>query len=139
RQEKLREVLADSEVRYNAELAGSPTSIIRTVKSAGLEGIVAKQRGSTYCAGTRVTSWQKFKIDKSQEFIIGGYKPNAGVFQSILVGYYDRKKLIFAGKVRQGFNPSTRRRLLETMRSLLTAKCPFDNLPSSRKSHFGEG
>jgi bifunctional non-homologous end joining protein LigD len=139
RKEKLRELLADSEVRYNAELAGSPTSIIRTVKSAGLEGIVAKQRGSTYCAGTRVTSWQKFKIDKSQEFIIGGYKPNAGVFQSILVGYYDTKNLIFAGKVRQGFNPSTRRRLFETIRPLLTPKCPFDNLPSSRKSHFGEG
>ena len=86
-----------------------------------------------------MTSWRKFKIDKSQEFVIGGYKPNAGIFQSILVGYYDRKKLIFAGKIRQGFNPSTRRRLLETMRPLLTAKCPFDNLPSSRKSHFGEG
>ena len=25
------------------------------------------------------------------------------------------------------------------MRPLLTPKCPFDNLPSSRKSHFGEG
>ena len=25
------------------------------------------------------------------------------------------------------------------MRPLLTAECPFDNLPSSRKSHFGEG
>jgi len=139
RKQKLRELVADSEVRYNAELAGSPTSIVRTIQSAGLEGIVAKQRESVYRAGTRVTSWRKFKIDKSQEFVIGGYKPNAGIFQSILVGYYDRKKLIFAGKIRQGFNPSTRRRLLETMRPLLTAKCPFDNLPSSRKSHFGEG
>jgi len=139
RKQKLRELVADSEVRYNAELAGSPPSIVRTIQSAGLEGIVAKQRESVYRAGTRVTSWRKFKIDKSQEFVIGGYKPNAGIFQSILVGYYDRKKLIFAGKVRQGFNPSTRRRLLETMRPLLTAKCPFDNLPSSRKSHFGEG
>jgi bifunctional non-homologous end joining protein LigD len=25
------------------------------------------------------------------------------------------------------------------MRPLLTKSCPFDNLPSSRKSHFGEG
>jgi len=48
-------------------------------------------------------------------------------------------KLIFAGKVRQGFNPASRRRLLETMRPMLSKKCPFDNLPSSRKSHFGEG
>jgi bifunctional non-homologous end joining protein LigD len=139
RKEELRELIADSGVRYNAELAGSQTSIVRTIKSAGLEGIVAKQRDSLYRAGARVTSWLKFKIDKSQEFVIGGYKPNAGTLQSILVGYYETKKLIFAGKVRQGFTPSRRRKLLETVRPLLTAKCPFDNLPSSRKSHFGEG
>jgi bifunctional non-homologous end joining protein LigD len=46
--------------------------------------------------------------------------------------------LLFAGKVRQGFNPAARRRLLETMRPFLTMRCPFHNLPSSRKSHFGE-
>ena len=139
RKRKLRELIADSGVRYNAELSGSPTSIVRTIKLAGLEGIVAKQHKSVYRAGTRVTSWRKFKIYRSQEFVIGGYKPNAGVFQSILVGYYETKKLIFAGKVRQGFNPAARRQLIETMRPLLTAECPFDNLPSSRKSHFGEG
>jgi bifunctional non-homologous end joining protein LigD len=139
RKRKLRELLTDSEVRYNAELTGSPTSIVQTIKSAGLEGIVAKRRDSLYRAGTRVTTWLKFKIDKAQEFVIGGYKPDIGSFQSILVGYYDAKKLIFSGKVRQGFNPMSRRRLIETMRPFLTSKCPFDNLPSSRKSHFGEG
>jgi len=56
-----------------------------------------------------------------------------------LVGYYEGKKLLFAGKVRQGFKPAARARLLETMEPFLTTKCPFDNLPSSRKSHFGEG
>jgi bifunctional non-homologous end joining protein LigD len=55
------------------------------------------------------------------------------------VGYYDAKRLIFAGKVRQGFNPQGRAKLLKTMRPLLIKKCPFANLPSSRKSHFGEG
>lgn len=139
RKAKLRELLEGSAVRYNAELAGSAHAVVKTVRAAGLEGIVAKQRGSLYRAGTRVNSWLKFKIDKSQEFVIGGYKPDAGSFQSILAGYYDGKKLLFAGKVRQGFNPASRRRLLETMRPFLTDQCPFHNLPSSRKSHFGEG
>jgi len=101
--------------------------------------VVGKRRNSLYRAGTRVTSWLKFKIDKGQEFIIGGYKPDAGTFQSILVGYQEGRKLFFAGKVRQGFNPAARRRLLEAMRPPLTKKYPFDNLPSSRNSHFGEG
>jgi bifunctional non-homologous end joining protein LigD len=92
-----------------------------------------------YRAGTRVTTWLKYKTNKGQEFVIGGYKPDAASFQSILVGYYQAKKLLFAGKVRQGFNPYVRAKLYEAMQPCLTTKCPFDNLPSSRTSHFGEG
>lgn len=139
RKGKLREILEDSDVRYNADLSGSSEAIIHTIKSAGLEGVIAKKRDSLYRAGTRVTSWLKFKINKAQEFVVGGYKPDAGSFQSILVGYYDTRKLIFAGKVRQGFNPAIRAKLLKTMRQFLSTSCPFHNLPSSRKSHFGEG
>jgi bifunctional non-homologous end joining protein LigD len=139
RKAKLREVLQGSDVRYNTALSGTPEAIVKTVESAGLEGVIAKDRDSLYRAGTRVTTWLKFKIDKAQEFVIGGYKADGGSFQSILVGYYEGTKLLFAGKVRQGFNPAIRRRLFETMRPLLAKKCPFDNLPSSRKSHFGEG
>jgi bifunctional non-homologous end joining protein LigD len=139
RKRKLRELLKNSDLFYNANLSGAPAEIIRTIKSAGLEGIVAKRRNSIYRAGTRVTSWQKFKINKGQEFVIGGYKPDAGSFQSILVGYYEGKALVFSGKVRQGFNPRIRAKLLKAMQPLLSNRCPFSNLPSSRKSHFGEG
>jgi bifunctional non-homologous end joining protein LigD len=139
RKARLRQILEGSTVRYNAELLGSAADVVKTVRAAGLEGVIAKKRASLYRAGTRVTTWLKFKIDKAQEFVIGGYKPDAGSFQSILSGYYDGKKLLFSGKVRQGFNPASRRRLMETMKPLLTSRCPFDNLPSSRKSHFGEG
>jgi bifunctional non-homologous end joining protein LigD len=139
RKEKLREILEGSDVRYNANLSGSPEAILRTIESAGLEGIVAKKRDSFYRVGARVTTWLKFKINKAQEFVIGGYKPDAASFQSILIGYYEAKKLFFAGKVRQGFNPYLRAKLYEAMRPCLTSKCPFANPPSSRTSHFGEG
>jgi bifunctional non-homologous end joining protein LigD len=126
-------------LRYSAELSGTQSAVIRTVAAAGLEGVIAKKRDSLYRAGTRVTTWLKFKLNNGQEFVIGGYKPDAGSFQSILVGYFDAKKLIFAGKVRQGFNPVGRARLLKEMKPLLADECPFANLPTSRKSHFGEG
>jgi bifunctional non-homologous end joining protein LigD len=126
-------------LRYSAELSGTRSAVIRTVAAAGLEGVIAKQRDSLYRAGARVTTWLKFKLNKAQEFVIGGYKPDAGSFQSILVGYHDAKKLIFAGKVRQGFNPVGRARLLKEMKPFLAGECPFANLPTSRKSHFGEG
>ncbi len=142
RKAKLKRLIAETDsatLRYSAELSGTRTAVIRTVAAAGLEGVVAKKRDSLYRAGTRVTTWLKLKLNKGQEFVIGGYKPDAGSFQSILVGYYEARKLIFAGKVRQGFNPVGRARLLKEMKPLLTDKCPFANLPTSRKSHFGEG
>ena len=142
RKTKLKSLIAETNsttLRYSAELSGTPAAIIRTVAAAGLEGVVAKKCDSLYRAGTRVTTWLKLKLNEGQEFVIGGYKPDAGSFQSILVGYYEAKRLIFAGKVRQGFNPVGRARLLKEMKPLLTDKCPFSNLPTSRKSHFGEG
>lgn len=139
RKAKLKKVVTGTRVRYNADLTGDVATIVGTVKTAGLEGVVAKRRDSLYRAGTRVTTWLKFKLNQAQEFVIGGYKPDAGSFQSILAGYYEGKKLMFAGKVRQGFNPPSRARLLQQMRPFLTDRCPFANLPTSKKSHFGEG
>jgi bifunctional non-homologous end joining protein LigD len=142
RKAKLKRLIAQSRspvLRYSAELSGTAAAVLRTVAAAGLEGVVAKQHDSVYRAGTRVTTWLKLKLNQAQEFVIGGYKPDGGSFQSILVGYYDAKKLIFAGKVRQGFNPTVRARLLSDLEPLVVEKCPFANLPTSRKSHFGEG
>jgi bifunctional non-homologous end joining protein LigD len=139
RKAKLKEIIAGTQVRYSAELEAPADALIETVRRAGLEGVIAKNRHSPYHAGSRVTSWVKFKLNKAQEFVIGGYKPDGDSFQSILPGYYEGKKLIFCGKVRQGFNPAVRKRLMKEMRPLLTKQCPFANLPTSRKSHFGEG
>ena len=46
---------------------------------------------------------------------------------------------MFAGKVRQGLNKPLRASLLKQMQPLRRQECPFANLPSSKKSHFGEG
>jgi bifunctional non-homologous end joining protein LigD len=139
RKARLKEIISGSAVRYSAELEASREAVIQIVQKAGLEGVIAKRCDSAYRAGTRVSSWVKFKLNKAQEFVIGGYKPDGDSFQSILPGYYDGKQFVFCGKIRQGFNPAVRARLLKEMRPLVTKKCPFVNLPTSRKSHFGEG
>ena len=139
RKKRLQQLLSYSEVRYNAELPGSPAQVVRTVKKAGLEGVIAKRRNSVYRASAGTNNWLKLKLERSQEFVVGGYNPDAGSFQSILVGYYETGNLMFAGKVRQGFNPALRSTLLNKLKPLLTSRCPFHNLPISKKSHFGEG
>lgn len=139
RKEKLRAIIGESGVQYSGELSGAPELIAKTIRDAGLEGIVAKRRDSVYRAGSRVESWLKIKFDQSQELVIGGYNPDGNAFQSLLLGYYDGNKLMFAGKVRQGFNPASRAALMKQMQPLLITECPFANLPSSKKGHFGEG
>jgi len=139
RKEKLKGLLGDSGVRFSAKLDGTAEAVVESIRRAGLEGVVAKKRDSIYQPSARSGSWLKLRLGLSQEFVVGGYNPEPGSFQSLMVGYYEKGRLIFAGKVRQGFNPPLRRRLLEAMRPLDIKRCPFANLPSSKKGHFGEG
>ena len=81
----------------------------------------------------------KVRFAKHQELVIGGFKPNATSFDSLLVGYYDGAKLVCAGKVRSGFTPHLRADVFRELQPLQVTRCPFANLPSSKSSHWGEG
>ena len=48
-------------------------------------------------------------------------------------------KLVCAGKVRSGVTPRLRDDVFRTIRSLEVKRCPFANLPSATKTHWGEG
>jgi ATP-dependent DNA ligase len=67
--------------------AGLP-QLIASVKSAGLEGLVAKRRNSRYEPGQRSGAWQKMRINRGQEFVIGGYTPSDRNFDALIFGYY---------------------------------------------------
>ena len=139
RRAALHKILKASDVVFSAELPGAPEDVVEAVAQVGLEGIVAKRRDSRYEPGKRSGAWQKFKLHKRQEFVIGGYKPEDTGFQSIVVGYYENDTLRFAARVRAGFTASQRAAVFELLRPLKTAKCPFTDLPSSRTGHWGEG
>ena len=139
RRAALREIVGDSGVLLSDPLAGTADRIAAAVRQLGLEGVVAKRRRSAYTAGRRSDAWVKVRFARHQEFVIGGYKPNAANFDSLLVGYYDGKQLVCAGKVRSGFTPHLRAQVFDGIRGLHAARCPFANLPSVRSGHWGEG
>jgi len=139
RRAMLQQILAGTDVVFSAELPGSAGDVVQAVTEVGLEGVVAKRRSSTYESGKRSGAWQKFKVQLRQEFVIGGYKPENRNFQSIVVGYYENKKLRFAGRVRAGFTAAQRAALFELLEPLKTDACPFTDLPSGRTGHWGEG
>ena len=139
RRAALRRVVDGSRVLLSDPLPGTPAQIEPAVRSLGLEGVVAKRKKSLYAAGRRSDAWIKVRFAKHQELVIGGFKPSGSTFDSVVVGYYDGKKLLAAGKVRAGFTPHRRAELFDAMKPLVTKRCPFVNLPSAKQSHWGQG
>jgi ATP-dependent DNA ligase len=51
----------------------TPAELIPLIKQFGFEGIIAKRKDSCYEIGKRSSAWLKFKVNKAQAFVIGGY------------------------------------------------------------------
>jgi bifunctional non-homologous end joining protein LigD len=126
-------------IRVSDDLPGSPAQVLAAVRSLGLEGVMAKRRGSAYQPGERSKDWLKLKLENQQEFVIGGFRPDGqSSIDALVVGYFEGKQLKFAGKVRAGFTPHIRGQLRRHLEPLRTKSCPFADLPTGR-SRWGGG
>jgi bifunctional non-homologous end joining protein LigD len=129
-------------IRYSGDLGGDAEQLLREVRNHGLEGIIGKLANSKYEIGRRSGSWIKLKVQRAQEFVIGGYTPPGGArqyFGALLVGYYEKKKLLFAGKVGTGFDSKMLAALHARMRRIATESCPFADLPSKQGGQWVQG
>ncbi len=100
---------------------------------------MAKRRDSRYEPGERSGAWQKMRVNKVQEFVIGGYTMGGATFDALVFGYYDGDKLNYAARTRNGFTPKLRSELLKRFKPLETANCPFANLPEKKSGRWGAG
>ena len=139
RRARLAGVVEGSRILLSSELPGTAQQVIDAVSSLGLEGIIAKRRTSRYTAGERHSAWVKLKLDRQQEFVIGGYRPGPHGIDALLVGYHDDGGLRFAGKVRAGFTPHVRREVFARLTPLHAPRCPFVDLPHTKPSRWGGG
>jgi ATP-dependent DNA ligase len=112
--------------------------MIAAVRQQGLEGVVAKRKDSLYEAGKRSGAWVKQRVNAGQEFVVGGYTPGPNGIDAIVVGYYRGRDLIYVARTRNGFVPASRRSVFQKLSGLKTDKCPFINLPETRKARWGE-
>jgi bifunctional non-homologous end joining protein LigD len=129
----------DEPVRYAAPLDASLADLIHSVKAQGLEGLVAKRRDSRYEPGLRSGAWTKMRVNRGQEFVIGGYTLGTRTFDALIFGYYEGKKLIYAARTRNGFTPASRQELFNRFKGLEVAQCPFANLPEAKSGRWGQG
>jgi DNA ligase D-like protein (predicted ligase) len=140
--ETRRELLTDAlrKIEYpvllSTQFAAKPADLIRAAKELEFEGVVAKRKGSFYEPGERNGAWLKYKINKAQEFVIGGYTPGVSPFDALIVGCYDGPKLKYVAKVRAGFVPHMRCAMFPLLEAMRTEKCPFDDLPKKRRTLY---
>jgi DNA ligase D-like protein (predicted ligase) len=125
-------------VRYVGLLDAPLPTLIASVKADGLEGLVAKRLDSRYEPGLRSGAWLKMRVNRGQEFVIGGYTIG-NPFDALIFGYYRDGELIYAARTRNGFTPATRAQLFRRFKALEVRECPFANLPEKKAGRWGAG
>jgi bifunctional non-homologous end joining protein LigD len=130
--------LESGRIRISEQFEVTANDLLVAVREQKLEGVVAKRRDSFYEAGKRTGSWIKCRVNRGQELVIGGYIPGPHGFDSLIVGYYRGKDLVYVARVRNGFVPASRRQVFEKIRHLVSPTMPFANLPDTHKSRWGD-
>jgi DNA ligase D-like protein (predicted ligase) len=126
-------------VRYASSLDAPLPVLVQSVKEQGFEGLVAKRRNSVYEPGLRTGAWMKMRVNRGQEFVIGGYTRGTKTFDALIFGYYEGEKLIYVARTRNGFTPVTRAQPFRKFKGLEINECPFANLPEARSGRWGQG
>lgn len=99
------------------------------------EGIIAKRINGEY-VGVRSRDWLKFKCIMKQELVIAGYtdpKGSRSYFGALLVGYYEKNKLIYAGKVGTGYSEEILAMLGKKLEKIKIKTCPFSEFTEDNR------
>ncbi|GAA2108908.1 ATP-dependent DNA ligase [Microlunatus panaciterrae] len=121
---------------------GDLEAAMATSKTLGLEGVVAKRRGSRYLPGRRADSWVKIKHHRAQEVVVGGWREGqgrrGGGVGSLLLGIFDAGALKYVGGVGTGFSADELAEIGKRLRPLERKTTPFTDIPAaeSRQAHW---
>jgi bifunctional non-homologous end joining protein LigD len=115
--------------------------LMHAIDQQGLEGMVAKLRTSPYLPNKRSTAWQKVKVRRYGDFVIGGYTFGAGYrsryFGALMLGLYDAQDALrFVGLVGGGFTETLMRQLTPILEQFQSATCPFVDAPKIERFSF---
>jgi bifunctional non-homologous end joining protein LigD len=116
-------------VRISEAFDTSGEEMFEAARQMGLEGIVAKDRRSTYESG-RSTRWLKLKVQNEQEFVIAGFtKGERDYFGALVLGIQANGELRHVGQVGTGFDQKLMKHIYERLKPLITKTSPFAKTP----------
>jgi bifunctional non-homologous end joining protein LigD len=120
-------------VRFSETLDVDPHHLLENICRFQMEGVVGKRVGSAY-TGERDGNWIKVKCDNRSEFIIVGFTRATAGIGSLLIGLHDDAgQLVYAGRVRSGFNSRTLKLLRGKLAALEQPQSPLQVLPTLAK------
>ncbi len=118
-------------IRFSEAIAGDGKVVFEKACELGAEGIVSKLASAKY-SSSRNGAWLKSKCHLEQEFAIGGFTlPSKGTpgVGALLLGYYEKGKLRYAGRAGTGFTQATHRSLRAKLDRLTAKEAPFADVP----------
>jgi bifunctional non-homologous end joining protein LigD len=128
--------------RTPAYHTGDGKGLLAASRKNGLEGVIAKKLDSVYEPGKRNGCWLKIKNVQRQEVVIGGWMPGEGrraqSLGSLVVGYYDDGRLVYAGNVGTGFKEDDLVRLGRLLEPRKRKTSPFDGRQPKKGAIFVE-
>lgn len=136
RKRLLKELFAkkhDGTLRFSDHVAGHGKEMLKEACKRGLEGIVSKRADRPYTSG-RGGNWLKSKCILTDEFVIVGFVVSAAssaAVGALVVGYYERTQLKYAGRVGTGFTNRVASGLSQSLKPLAIKQPPvLDKLTS---------
>ncbi len=110
-----------------------PAGLMAAARDADLEGVLCKRSDSTYRPGRRSSAWRKVKVDRRDDFVVGGWFPGegrrAGSLGALALGQVigdDRPdRLRFVGRVGTGFDDRTLADLHRRLTAAAADRSPF--------------
>ena len=134
---------AKGSLRYSDHVEGNGLRFFKQACDYGIEGIVSKLADSPY-ESTRNRNWLKTKCIKRQEFVIAGYTPSKKGFPgfgALVLGVYDKGKLVYSGRVGTGFSIKQRLELQKKLDRISQSSMPFAVKPKDpglREAHWAK-
>ena len=141
RKAALKKIVRGEQIQFSDHLDADGPAAFREACRLRLEGIISKPRHEPYLMGKRA-GWVKTKCVQRQEFVIGGFTDPEGAREGIgalLVGFYDRDRLVFSGKVGTGFTIKVARDLRARLNAIEVRESPFSPPPAGplgRRAHW---
>ena len=134
RKKLLKDIISRNQTRsnnrrliYSDHFQNDTDKFLQSVCQMHLEGAMSKRADAPYMSG-RTKVWLKTKCHTRQEFVIGGYTHSTAGgtgIGALLLGYFDKKKFVYAGRVGTGFTSESSAKIRRSLEKLKRKGMPY--------------